>query len=77
LSQVRCDGYAFQIEITYMAWKLGWKIEEVPIVFEDRYAGSSKMSARIMREAIWRVPWIALRGKVPPRDPAMNGSAPS
>jgi dolichol-phosphate mannosyltransferase len=77
LSQVRSDGYAFQIEITYMAWKLGWKIEEVPIIFEDRYAGKSKMSARIMREAMWRVPWIALRGKVPPRGVEMNGSVRS
>jgi dolichol-phosphate mannosyltransferase len=77
LSQVRCDGYAFQIEVTYMAWKLGWKIEEVPIVFEDRYAGTSKMSHRIVREAIWRVPWIALRGKVSPRNVAANGDAHS
>jgi dolichol-phosphate mannosyltransferase len=67
LSQVRSGGYAFQIEVTYMAWRLGWKIEEVSIIFEDRYAGVSKMSARILREAIWRVPWIALRGRVAPR----------
>jgi dolichol-phosphate mannosyltransferase len=70
LSQVKCDGYAFQIEVTYMAWRLGWKIDEVSIVFEDRFAGKSKMSARIVREAIWRVPWLALRGKVPPRQSA-------
>ena len=70
LSQVKCDGYAFQIEITYMAWRLGWKIDEVSIIFEDRFAGKSKMSARIVREASWRVPWIALRGKVPPRPAA-------
>jgi dolichol-phosphate mannosyltransferase len=69
LSKVRCDGYAFQIEVTYMAWRLGWKVDEVPIVFEDRFAGKSKMSARIVREAIWRVPWLALRGKVPAREP--------
>jgi dolichol-phosphate mannosyltransferase len=64
LSQVKSGGYAFQIEVTYMAWRLGWKIEEVSIVFEDRYAGKSKMSARIVREAIWRVPWLVARGKV-------------
>jgi len=68
LSKVKCDGYAFQIEVTHMAWRLGWKIEEVPIVFEDRYAGVSKMSMRIVREAVWRVPWLALRGTVPPRE---------
>ncbi len=67
LAQIRSDGYAFQIEVTHMAWKQNWNIGEVPIVFEDRYAGKSKMSARIMREAIWRVPWLALRGTVPPR----------
>ena len=75
LSRIHSDGYAFQIEVTYMAWRLGWKIEEVPITFEDRYAGSSKMSPHIMREAIWRVPWIALRGTVAPRSAASNGES--
>jgi dolichol-phosphate mannosyltransferase len=60
LSQIHSDGYAFQIEVTHMAWCLGWKISEVPITFEDRAAGVSKMSARIVREAVWRVPWMAL-----------------
>jgi dolichol-phosphate mannosyltransferase len=73
LSQVKCDGYAFQIEVTYMAWRLGWKIGEVPIIFEDRYAGVSKMSPRIVREAIWRVPWLALRGTVAARQAAAHG----
>jgi dolichol-phosphate mannosyltransferase len=62
LAHVRSDGYAFQIEVTHAAWRLGWKIAEVPITFEDRHAGTSKMSARIVREAVWRVPWMALRG---------------
>lgn len=65
LSQIHSDGYAFQIEVTHMAWLLGWKIAEVPIVFEDRHAGVSKMSGHIVREAIWRVPWMALRGRAP------------
>ena len=56
-SRVRSDGYAFQIEVTHAAWRLGWKIVEVPITFVDRHAGTSKMSARIVREAVWRVPW--------------------
>lgn len=77
LSQVRCDGYAFQIEVTYMAWRLGWQIDEVPIVFEDRYAGTSKMSPRIVREAIWRVPWMVLRGSVSPRRATANGESRS
>ena len=77
LSQVRCDGYAFQIEVTYMAWRLGWKIDEVPIVFEDRYAGKSKMSSHIVREAIWRVPWLAMRGRVAPRSAGTTGESHS
>lgn len=78
LSQIRSDGYAFQIEVTHMAWHLGWKISEVPITFEDRAAGQSKMSARIVREAVWRVPWMALhrRGRRKARAAALrNGAA--
>jgi dolichol-phosphate mannosyltransferase len=62
LTRIHSDGYAFQIEVTHTAWRQGWKISEVPIVFEDRVAGVSKMSGRIVREALWRVPWMALRG---------------
>ena len=79
LSQIRSDGYAFQIEVTHMAWHLGWKISEVPITFEDRVAGVSKMSMRIVREAVWRVPWMALRrGRRGPGDfdaAARNGES--
>ena len=64
LDQIQFVGYAFQIEVTYMAWRLGWKVDEVSIIFEDRFAGVSKMSYRIVYEAVWRVPWLALRGKV-------------
>jgi hypothetical protein len=64
-SHFRSDGYAFQIEVTHLAWRLGWKITEVPITFEDRTAGVSKMSLRIVREAIWRVPWMAVRHRRP------------
>ena len=42
--------------MTHAAWRIGWKIVEVPITFVDRHAGTSKMSARIVREAVWRVP---------------------
>jgi dolichol-phosphate mannosyltransferase len=73
LDQIHSDGYAFQIEVTHMAWWLGWKIVEVPIVFEDRHAGKSKMSGHIVREAVWRVPWLALRGRHPHTHPAANG----
>ncbi|HUF12207.1 MAG TPA: polyprenol monophosphomannose synthase [Longimicrobiales bacterium] len=55
LDKVESEGYAFQIEMSFRAWKRGWRIGEIPIVFVDRTAGESKMSKRIMREAVWRV----------------------
>lgn len=57
LDAVRASGYSFQIEITMRAWKKGFRIKEIPIVFIDRIAGVSKMSKKIMREAIWMV-WV-------------------
>jgi dolichol-phosphate mannosyltransferase len=56
LDSVRSQGYVFQIEITYRAVLAGFSVEEVPIVFRERDAGTSKMSARIAFEAMWRVP---------------------
>ncbi len=55
LSAVRSNGYAFQIEMTFRATRLGFKIQEIPIVFLDRVDGASKMSGRIVREAVWMV----------------------
>lgn len=55
LDEVDSDGYSFQIEMNFKAWKMGFKICEIPIVFADREAGSSKMSKKIIREAIWMV----------------------
>ena len=52
LDKVRFIGYAFQIEMKYRAWKLGFRLKEIPIVFVDRKAGASKMSKHIVREAI-------------------------
>lgn len=57
LDDVRSSGYAFQIEMSMRAWKKGFRIKEIPIVFVDRVAGASKMSKKIMREAIWMV-WL-------------------
>ena len=54
-SRVGSDGYAFQIEITFKAWRKGFRIREIPIVFVDRKAGESKMSRRIVHEAAWMV----------------------
>jgi dolichol-phosphate mannosyltransferase len=55
LEQVRSDGYSFQIEMNYKAWKKGFRLAERPIVFVDRSEGQSKMNGGIVREAIWRV----------------------
>jgi dolichol-phosphate mannosyltransferase len=67
LDAVRSNGYAFQIEMSFRAWKRGFRIVEIPITFVDRTEGESKMSPRIVREAVWmvwRLRWLALRGKV-------------
>ncbi len=62
LDQVRSNGYAFQVEMSYRAWKKGFELVEVPIVFVDRIEGHSKMNKRIVREAIWMVWWLRLQG---------------
>lgn len=67
LSSVKSTGYAFQIEMSFRAWKGGFRIIEIPIVFVDRTEGMSKMSKRIMREAIWmvwRLRWWSLIGRI-------------
>jgi dolichol-phosphate mannosyltransferase len=55
LDQIRSNGYAFQVEMTYQAWLLGFRVVEIPITFADRYAGKSKMSGKIVREALWMI----------------------
>lgn len=55
LDRVKFKGYAFQIEMKFTTWKLGFQIEEVPIVFTDRREGTSKMSGGIFNEALWGV----------------------
>ncbi len=56
LQRVRSQGYAFQVELTYRAIQAGFRVREIPIVFTDRRVGQSKMSRRIVAEAIWMVP---------------------
>jgi dolichol-phosphate mannosyltransferase len=58
LDAIQARGYAFQVEMTYRAIERGFEVIEVPIVFRDREAGSSKMSRSIVLEAIWRVPLL-------------------
>jgi dolichol-phosphate mannosyltransferase len=55
LDKVNSNGYSFQIEMSFRAWRKGFKIKEIPIIFTDRVGGKSKMSSKIVREAIWMV----------------------
>ncbi len=64
LSRVKSNGYAFQIEMSFRAWKKGFRLKEVPIIFHDRVEGASKMSKKIVREAVWMVWWLRLRSMV-------------
>lgn len=61
LDRIRFIGYAFQIEMKYTAWKLGFQIFEVPIIFTDRTEGTSKMSKKIFKEAIFGVMSLRFR----------------
>lgn len=66
LDQVRSNGYSFQIEMNFKAWKRGFRIQELPIVFTDRTVGKSKMSRKIMFEAaymVWKLKFMSLIGK--------------
>ncbi len=60
LDNIHSNGYAFQIEMSFRAWKKGFRMQEIPIVFTDREQGHSKMSKHIVREAIWMVPKLRL-----------------
>ena len=64
LAEVQSNGYSFQIELTHKIWSQGMKVIEVPIIFTDRFQGSSKMSSKIVREALWMVWRILLRNKL-------------
>jgi dolichol-phosphate mannosyltransferase len=67
LDRIESEGYAFQIEMSLRSWKKGFRLGEIPIVFVDRTVGESKMSKRIVREAVWKV-WklraLAILGKL-------------
>lgn len=61
IDRIKSNGYAFQIELHFRAWKAGFNLKEVSIVFREREEGVSKMSKAIVREAIWRVWSLKLR----------------
>ena len=67
LNSVKSNGYAFQIEMSFRAWKRGFRLFEIPIIFVDRAEGVSKMSKKIVREAVWmvwRLRWWSLTGRI-------------
>ena len=82
LDDIKSNGYSFQIEMTHQAWRRGFKIAEVPIVFEERRSGQSKMNTGIVGEALWLVWKILIRngfrrrpGPVHPRSVAARAPA--
>lgn len=60
-AQIKSRGYCFQIEMKFIAWKLGYKVTEIPIIFTDRKLGTSKMSGGIFNEALWGVLRMKIR----------------
>ena len=67
LNSVKSNGYAFQIEMSFRVWKRGFRLFEIPIIFVDRTEGVSKMSKKIVREAVWmvwRLRWWSLTGRI-------------
>ncbi len=80
LDRIKSNGYSFQIEMTHTAWKLGFRVVEIPIVFEDRRSGHSKMNPAIVREALGMVVRLKFRfrpcrkpGPVPAERAASDG----
>lgn len=63
LDDLESIGYAFQVEMTYRAWRRGFRVVEIPIRFTERREGASKMSKAIFAEAVWRVPMMRFRGR--------------
>jgi len=61
LSEVASQGYCFQVDLVWQAWRAGARVVEVPITFVERTEGESKMSRQIVLEALWRVTWWGLR----------------
>lgn len=74
LDKIRFIGYAFQIEMKFTAWMLGFKIVEVPIIFTDRTRGTSKMSTHIFREAVFGVIYMKFKSLFRKYKPNQSGS---
>jgi dolichol-phosphate mannosyltransferase len=63
LEAIASEGYCFQVDLVWRAWRAGWRVVEVPIRFVERTAGVSKMNGRIVGEALWRVTVWGLQGR--------------
>lgn len=61
LDSIQSEGYSFQIEVHFKVWRKGFRIKEIPIIFIDRHSGTSKMSRKIVFEAVWMVWWLKLQ----------------
>jgi dolichol-phosphate mannosyltransferase len=75
-SWFKAQGYGLQIELVYTAWRGGFRVEELPIIFTERVEGRSKMSFRIALEAALRVPWIRLAA-ITTHQPWLRPSSPA
>ncbi|MBN2102979.1 polyprenol monophosphomannose synthase [bacterium] len=67
LNDIHSDGYAFQIEMSFKAWKHGFRLKEIPIIFVDRNIGSSKMHSGIVSEAawmVWKLRFLSILGRL-------------
>ncbi|MDQ1633556.1 MAG: apolipoprotein N-acyltransferase [Frankiaceae bacterium] len=78
LDSVASQGYCFQVDVVWQAWRGGWRVVEVPITFIERERGQSKMSRDIVAEALWRVTWWGIRSRrsrvrLPPRTDSSAG----
>lgn len=74
LERVRSNGYVFQVEMSFMAERLGYRIVEIPIYFEDRRVGHSKMSAQVKFEAAWRTATLRWRHRRLAREGRMRSA---
>jgi len=80
LESVASQGYCFQVDLVWQAWRQGRRVVEVPITFVERERGQSKMSRDIVAEALWRVTWWGIRsrrGRSERTAPAPEGAAPT
>jgi dolichol-phosphate mannosyltransferase len=75
LARVRSNGYVFQVEMSFMAERLGYRIVEIPIYFEDRRVGRSKMTAQVKFEAAWRTAALRWRHRHLAREGRMRSAA--